>query len=121
MTVLWITTSYIGWHKYPDAPDDVSYLRYPHRHKFNVRAEFNVPDTSDRYLEFHMVEKTVKDSIGIVFVSHGMLDDNGNPIDVGSCEHQAKLFGEEIHRIYPELTSVSVDEDGECGAIWSTD
>jgi len=38
-TEIFVTFSFEGEHCYPDAPDEVSYLRNVHRHLFNVRVE----------------------------------------------------------------------------------
>ena len=48
-----------GLHFYPDAPDEVYFLKSPHRHIFNIQAEFVVTDL-DREIEIFMREAEIK-------------------------------------------------------------
>ncbi len=108
---LWVTTSYVGWHWYENAPDHVRYLRNPHRHTFGVKVVFEVDDNADRVLEFHMVKEIIHDVIETTMVL-------GQDYNLGSCEVQAKHLFELINKECEGLRSVTVDEDGECGATY---
>ena len=39
---IWVTFQKEGIHKYPDAPDEVDFLRYPHRHMFHFKVQIEV-------------------------------------------------------------------------------
>ena len=52
---IWVTFSKTGMHRYPEAPEDVSYLRHPHRHKFLFKATVTV-EHDDREIEFHQMQ-----------------------------------------------------------------
>lgn len=51
-----VKTSFEGWHQYTNAPEEVEFLRHPHRHMFFVEAEIEVWD-DDRELEFVIVKR----------------------------------------------------------------
>lgn len=51
-----VKTSFEGVHQYLNAPDEVAFLREPHRHTFFVEAEIEVFD-DDRELEFIIVKR----------------------------------------------------------------
>ena len=46
-------------HFYPDAPEEVAFLREPHRHILQISAEIEV-FTSDRELEFIIVKRELE-------------------------------------------------------------
>ena len=48
---IWVTFQKEGIHKYPDAPDEVEFLRYPHRHIFKFKVQIDV-EHDDRDIEF---------------------------------------------------------------------
>lgn len=101
-TSIWITTSFIGYHQWPDAPDSHSYLSNKHRHKFGVRVE--VPINKDRGIEFHWLQEYV---ISLLDIS---------PKGV-SCETLATWLATKLmDHLLVDWTIVSVDEDGENGS-----
>jgi 6-pyruvoyl-tetrahydropterin synthase len=101
---VWITTSFIGYHQWPDAPARRFYLRELHRHKFNVRVAVEVID-SDREVEFH----DLKDSVNLV------LSEFPEKLGSQSCEHLALVIYGRLPKNL-NIVEVTVDEDGECGA-----
>ena len=106
---IWVTGSFVGYHQYLTAPDDVSYLRNLHRHIFNWKVEIFVNPKKDRDLEFHQVQ-------GII---HGGLACNVNWNNTGSCESIANAISDIIwKRVGHYNHQVTVDEDGECGATY---
>jgi hypothetical protein len=48
-----------GMHHYPTPPKEVKFLQYPHRHMFNIKAEFEVTDL-DREIEIFLKETEIK-------------------------------------------------------------
>ena len=93
-----------GFHRWEDAPEGRSYLSSTHRHIFHVEVRITTTH-DDREIEFH----DLKDFCMMEF-SEG---------DFGkmSCEMLARDLGEIVAFNYNRPVSVSVSEDGECGAI----
>ena len=107
---IWVKFRQIGFHCYPDAPDEVAYLRDKHRHEFHYQVQLEVFD-NDREVEFHMFKKELTD------LYQGELDAQGK-----SCEALAEELIDYIVQHYPgRRASVDVAEDGECGAsvVWN--
>lgn len=115
MITIQVRTKFEGVHCYPGAPDEVAYLREPHRHIFGVCVEVEVFD-GDRELEFVMVKHMVDEWIG------GLTTTDGNCCNCGamSCEHMAMMIWSHIKRKVKRAGErywkVTVDEDGENGA-----
>lgn len=61
---IFIKTQFEGFHKYMNAPEEVSFLRDLHRHIFHVKVWIEVTD-NDRQIEFILfkryVDKIIKD------------------------------------------------------------
>src|SRR5258707_353632 len=108
-TSIFVTSSFIAYHCWPGAPDDVAFLRSTHRHVFKVRMDFAVSH-DDRELEFIMVKREL----------NSFLANYWNEVALGStsCEMMAKqllgYFGNKALR-------AEVSEDGENGAIVEAD
>lgn len=58
---IFVKTSFVGFHAWPGAPDQVAFLRNLHRHVFHVRVEVEVKH-DDREIEFFIFKRDV-DSI----------------------------------------------------------
>lgn len=102
-----VKTQFEGFHNWPDAPQQVAFLRHPHRHVFYVEAV--IPIESDRQLEFFMVKDQLDDFIGYEF---------GTDLGSTSCETMAELIGEFARKTYEvSYVSVKVSEDNENGSI----
>jgi len=100
-------TQFEGFHCWPDAPDEVEFLRTRHRHMFHV--ELHVPVThADRDVEFILLKRALEAELASWGAEQG----------VGSCEMMAKR----IIRWAVEHTGqmgtyfCDVTEDGENGA-----
>jgi hypothetical protein len=67
-----------GFHYYPDAPEEVSFLANPHRHIFNITAKIQVNDLN-REQEIILSERFLKNYLYAKF---------GNPCQFNkmSCE-----------------------------------
>jgi len=60
MNYIWITTSFEGTHRYLDAPVEVSFLRYTHRHIFHVKVWIEVFH-NDRDIEFILFKRFINE------------------------------------------------------------
>lgn len=91
-----------GMHFYPNAPKAVEFLKYPHRHLFTIKAEFEVTDL-DREIEIFMKETEIKYWLHLTY---------GTPciFNMMSCEMIAKEILEEFG-----ASKVIVLEDGKGG------
>lgn len=100
-----VRTEFEALHNYPDAPDEVSFLRHMHRHKFYVTVEIEV-NHNDRDLEFFIVKKQLDKFINTLIITgdscEGMAD---SILDMLTNEYGLNRFME-----------VSVFEDNENGA-----
>lgn len=107
---IWINTSFIDFHCWPQAPDVVKYLRSLHRHKFNVRVQVRVKH-DDRDVEFHCLKSDVDSAI--VDLRRELQVHEGQSM---SCEMLARSLLVRMQRAGYIVAFVEVDEDGECGA-----
>lgn len=106
-TKVWVTFEIPGIHCYPAAPDDVAYLRSPHRHLFKFRVTAQVFH-DDREIEFHQLLNWCRAQYT------GDLS-----VDYKSCEMIAHELLSRLasHIKIPRMIEVEVSEDGECGAV----
>ena len=96
-----------GIHKYPDAPEEVSYLRFPHRHIFHFEVSVEVFH-NDRELEFIMFSNWLQSQLGSEALS----------LDYKSCEMLADDIATLIVNKYGARSmTISVSEDNENGAV----
>lgn len=58
LKTIYVRTSFVGFHKWETAPQEVSFLRDLHRHIFNVKVTLQVSH-SDRDVEFFLLKKDV--------------------------------------------------------------
>lgn len=111
ITFICVKTDFYGIHKYPNAPDEVAFLRNEHRHKFYVTAEIEVFH-DDRELEFIMVKNRIN-----AFIAKNI---TSMPV-MYSCEMMCKDIIKFIETTYcidnERHIKVSVFEDNENGAI----
>lgn len=109
-TAVWVDTQFVGFHQWKEAPDDIAYLRHPHRHLFKVRV--SIPTTAEREIEFHQLKHALDDLIA-------RLPCADPPRDFSwSCEQIASHLAVHLLAQYPNHphVGVCVSEDGECGA-----
>lgn len=94
-----------GYHFYPDPPKEVEFLKYPHRHIFDIRCQFEVTD-SNREIEIFIQQSEIYKLISKHF---------GAPADFEdlSCE----MIGEWIMYEFDNCVEVQVLEDGYGGAV----
>lgn len=99
-----VSSRFIAFHQYPDAPEQVAFLREPHRHVFHVLAQLYVQH-DDRDLEFFMVQAKLN-----AFLREW----EGENLGARSCEMLAEAIALYLEACYPErVRLVSVSEDGE--------
>jgi hypothetical protein len=103
--MIWVTFQKEGIHKYPDAPEGVEFLKYPHRHMFHFRVEMEVFH-DDRDVEFILLKRELE-----ALYSEGTLQ-----LDFKSCEMMADDLYEYLEDKYEGRDIViEVSEDLENG------
>lgn len=107
-TMIWVKWTLPGFHAWPDAPDEVAYLRTQHRHLFHFKVTLSVPH-DDREVEFHMLQTWCKRLYAKVILE----------LNNKSCEMIAKELLAKLVSQYGASRSyaVEVSEDDECGAV----
>ena len=101
---IWVTTSFEGIHKYPDAPDDVAFLRNEHRHMFHIKVFIEVFH-NERDIEFIQFKRF----INCFFLS--------SELNNKSCEMISDDLAIEIKTMYPNRKiKIEVSEDKENGS-----
>ena len=103
---IWVKFEVIGFHCYPDAPEQVAYLRERHRHKFGFTVSMPVTH-NEREVEFHMLQSEC-----IALYANGQLEADGKSCETLAAELAGLLCGK-----YKRSITVEVNEDGECGAV----
>ena len=97
-----------GIHSWPECDiEEVSFLKFPHRHVFHVKAIKSVQH-NDRDIEFIKLKKEMQTFVGRMF-PNGRMGRN-------SCEDVAELLLKQFN-----LCSCAVLEDNENGAIITKD
>jgi len=105
---IFVTFQKEGIHRYPDAPDEVEFLRHPHRHMFHFRVEIEVFH-DDRDIEFIMFKRELEG----LYAEDGILE-----LDYCSCEMLADALAGYIQQEYPDRDlKIEISEDGENGAV----
>lgn len=106
-TLIFVKFALPGIHCYPDAPDDVSYLRSPHRHMFHFKVGVNVTH-ANRDIEFHQFLNWCK----------SQYTTNTLELSYKSCEMIAQELSTLIFKDYKvDKCIIEVWEDDECGAV----
>jgi hypothetical protein len=102
------TVRFEGFHRWPDAPEEVAFLRVLHRHIFHVRAEVEVRH-DDRDVEFILLGRRVSESIRMIASSQD--------VSCWSCERWCREIIDWLGKLGIQLSRVEVSEDGENGAV----
>lgn len=105
---VYCTFQFEAFHCWPNAPEEVAFLRAEHRHIFHVAAEVEVGH-NDRDIEFILMKRHMQSRV------EDMLKDLPTR---RSCEDMAQWFANDLVNTYqPKGTvRVCVSEDGENGA-----
>lgn len=106
---IYVTTDFYALHCYPNAPDEVYFLRNMHRHKFFVTCKIQVFH-NDRDLEFIMVKNRIND-----FIKNNLLERTDISV---SCETISEFLFDWIKTTYGNNRKVfvGVSEDNENGS-----
>ena len=113
---IWVTFQKEGIHKYPAALEDpalatgdeydVSFLGYPHRHKFHFRVAISVTH-NDRDIEFIQFQRWLEN----------LYKEDVIQLDYKSCEMMSDDLFDQISAKYPGRdVKIEISEDGENGA-----
>ena len=102
-----VKTTFEDWHKWVDAPDEVYYLKFPHRHLFYVQISCEVKH-DDRELEFFMVKK---------YLDHIIKSDIKRMEITKSCEQMANRIKNILQIKYKRPFEVAIYEDNENGVV----
>ncbi len=97
----------IGFHQYPDAPEEVRFLASRHRHEFTIEVAIEVTD-SNRETEWFMVGTQLMQYLERNWVHHA----HGFEFADMSCEQIAHAILDHFDR----ASWVAVTEDDECYA-----
>ncbi len=108
-TTLWVTGQFVGYHKWPDAPAEVGFLRHLHRHLFKVKLSIFVSH-DNRQEEFFIVQDSLIHYLRETF-EHGF-----DVESTTSCEQMARRIAAHFLALDYKVRSVEVSEDGENGA-----
>lgn len=98
-------------HRFADAPEQVAYLKNPHRHTFKISSRVQVFH-NDREIEFYMLRDFISETLRKTAFCLGI-----------SCEQLAEFVIGEIKLKYGSHRRiiVSVFEDGINGAVVDTE
>jgi len=111
VTQVYCRTRFIGFHRWPDAPNDVFYLRDFHRHEFHVELCVEVAH-ADRAVEFITLRRQLDH-----FIKTRHLGDPHDPTETArSCEMFAEIIVSYFQKLEYKVVHVDVSEDGENGA-----
>lgn len=112
-TRIGVTTQVAGLHRYPKAPEEVSFLRSDHRHVFNITVEMDVYH-DDRDIEYFMFKQTLDNIFRDTRYNCGIYIE----FEEDSCEVIAKKLLRILVNLYDYRNfSVKVQEDTENYAI----
>lgn len=100
-TIVWVQTTFVGFHRWKDAPGDKDFLRSYHRHVFHVKLGMEVTH-ADRQVEFFQLKDTLNEYL---------ISEYENRYFDTSCE----MIATDILRKFG-ASYCTVSEDGENGA-----
>ena len=104
-TFVYITDTLEFIHQYKDAPDEVAYLRNPHRHLLHIKVKVEVFST-DREIEFIMLKHRVHNYLNVSYYEPNC-----------SCETVAEMllcFIQDTYGYNRDIV-IEISEDGENG------
>lgn len=103
---IWAEARLPGFHRWPGATGQRSYLADRHRHMFHIRATVAVAH-DERDVEFHDLRQVIADWWG----------PGERECEDSSCEALARDLAHHLtYRVKLQVRQVGVSEDGECGA-----
>lgn len=97
-------------HQYKDAPEEVAYLRYPHRHVAHIKVKVEVYH-NEREIEFIMLKHQLENFVNLTNLTNN------------SCETIAENILNYIKSYYDgnrDITiTVSEDAENGCELVWT--
>lgn len=102
-TLVYCRTQFEGFHRWPDAPAEVEFLRTRHRHLFHVRLEVEVTH-ANRQVEFILLKRALNSAIASLTAQ--------GKTETWSCEQWANTLCSMM-----DAVTCDVSEDNENGAI----
>lgn len=107
-----VKTSFEGVHLWPYCPiKEVEYLKYPHRHVFNVLVKVRISE-NDREIEFIQFKHRLQELIEKFFPKDEKFKISN--LKGASCE----MIADKLFSVLPDqydVACIAVDEDGENG------
>lgn len=104
MKFIFIKTQFEGFHDYPDAPDEVKFLKNTHRHIFHVKVWIEVFH-DNRDIEFILFKRFVDKFLKM------------RPLNFKSCEMISDDLYFDISNNYPAREiRIEISEDNENGS-----
>lgn len=108
---------FVGFHNWPDAPEQDKYLRNEHRHEFHFEVRARVAH-NNRDIEFCRMREDAENGIHDRYIS---TINHENSYDFGS--YSCEKIAQELHdgmialdEKYKTIICIEVSEDGENGA-----
>ena len=103
---IWVTFQKEGIHQYPDAPEGVEFLKFPHRHIFHFKVQLEVFH-NDRDVEFILFKRQLEK----LYVSEALT------LLHKSCEMISDELALTIQTLYPGRDLIiTISEDNENGS-----
>lgn len=100
---IYVTTQRVGFHSYPNSPEEVSFLRNKHRHLFKIKLTIEVYE-GNREIEFFMLLNKLNLVLDNISFNQ-------------SCENIAYDIVKNMKDEYDRYMECEVSEDGENGGI----
>ena len=107
-TSIFCRTTFEAFHRWPDAPPEVEFLRDRHRHLFHVELRIEVTH-DDREVEFLLLQNALKEWIQETLANEDT--------STWSCESWCRATMQVAWFDSYFASYVSVSEDGENGAV----
>jgi hypothetical protein len=106
---VWVTFQRKGFHYYPNAPEEVAYLKDRHRHLFKFKVKMEV-FSDDREIEFHMMLNLIES-----WYDSGSLELNYKSCEMLANDLANRLFYHYGSKGNKRECQIDISEDGECG------
>ncbi len=118
-TTITVKTSFEGVHCWPDAPEDVKFLSFPHRHVFHVSVVLDVMH-NDRDVEFFEFKAILDRFLAKLCATYNPSTPRLRDLGSMSCEQLAIKIHDFIYYAVGgvSVNCVSVFEDEENGATY---
>lgn len=110
------TFTQVGFHEYPDAPEEVAFLRGRHRHLFKIKVFCRVVH-ANRDLEFFIVQRQIRQWMASNYPQNNETNTVELLFGPRSCEMIASDIFHRFNNTELRMYRVEVWEDDENGGI----